>query len=127
MMERFPSVKVVLDHASNPPWSEGPPHYGLAPLLEMAHLNLVIKFATVNLERLHAAGVDPAVALRILVDSFGPGRILWGSDAPNTPGQYGEMVARMHAVLNGFSAAEQTAIMSATARSVYPRLDEVRE
>ncbi len=126
MMERFPTVKVVLDHAANPPWADGPPHYGLDPVLEMAHLNLVIKFATVNLERLHAASVDPAVALRILVDSFGAGRIMWGSDAPNTPGDYGEMVQRMQAVLTAFSAAERDAILSGTARSVYPRLDEVR-
>jgi predicted TIM-barrel fold metal-dependent hydrolase len=126
MMERFPDVRVVLDHVANPPWAEGPPLYGLAPVLELAHLNLVLKLATVNLERLDAAGVDPATVLRILVDRFGADRIMWGSDAPNTPGVYSEMVGRMRAVIAGLPALDQAAIMSGTARSVYPRLAEDR-
>jgi predicted TIM-barrel fold metal-dependent hydrolase len=116
-------VRVVLDHAGNPPWRVGPPMYGLGPVLDLKRFDqLVIKFATINLERLHAAGVDPVVALRMLVDSFGANRIMWGSDAPNTPGNYTDMVRWISAVLADFSSDERAWILAGTALRVYPRL-----
>ena len=53
------------------------------------------KFATINLERLEHAAVAPTVALDRLIDAYGSERIMWGSDMPNTPGEYSHMVAWM--------------------------------
>jgi L-fuconolactonase len=122
MMERYPDVTVVLDHVANPAWGEGAPLYGLGPVLAMSHLNLVLKFATINLERLHAAGIDALLALRLILDTFGPGRVMWGTDAPNTPGVYGDMVEMMERVLEGVSAAERAAILGGTALRIYSSL-----
>jgi predicted TIM-barrel fold metal-dependent hydrolase len=123
LLEQFPSAPVVLDHAGNPPWREGPPDYGLQPVLGLARFEqLFIKFATINLERLHAAGVQPSIALERLVGGFGANRVMWGSDAPNTPGDYAEMLGWMRSAMAGLSEADQAWILAGTALRVYPRL-----
>jgi predicted TIM-barrel fold metal-dependent hydrolase len=124
LLEQFPRVRVVLDHVANPPWREGPPDYGLGPVLDLARYDqLYLKFATINLERLEAAGVEPQPILGRLIQSFTARRIMWGSDAPNTPGDYAEMVLWMCAALSDVSDEDQRWIWADTARSVYPRLD----
>jgi predicted TIM-barrel fold metal-dependent hydrolase len=123
MLDRFPEVTVVLDHAGNPPWQEGPPFYGAGPVIELARYpRLVIKFATINIERLQAAQLEPRIGLELLVGAFGAERIMWGSDMPNTPGAYPDMVRHMQAAMAGLGPTEQAAIMGGTARRVYPRL-----
>jgi predicted TIM-barrel fold metal-dependent hydrolase len=122
MMERYADVTVVLDHVANPAWGDGAPSYGLGPVLAMSHLKLVLKFATINLERLHAANVDASTALRVILDTFGAERVIWGSDAPNTPGVYGDMVEMMERLLESVSASERASILGGTAQRVYPSL-----
>ncbi|HEY7067061.1 MAG TPA: amidohydrolase family protein [Chloroflexota bacterium] len=122
MLRRFPGVAVVLDHAGNPPWQEGPPLYGLGPLLDLAPHNLYLKFSTVNLHRLAAAGAPAADVLKLLVDRFGAERLLWGSDLPHTPGPLGDMVGAMRAALAALPAAAQAQILGGTALTLYPGL-----
>jgi L-fuconolactonase len=123
LLEQFPRVPVVLDHVGNPPWREGPYHYGLEPVLALARFDqLVLKFATVNLERLHAAGVEPRLALERLVGGFGADRLMWGSDAPNTPGDYAGMLAWMRSAMATLPEADQASILAGTAVRIYPRL-----
>jgi L-fuconolactonase len=124
LLQQFPRARVVLDHVGNPPWSAGPPHYGLDPVLDLVRFDrLYLKFATVNLVRLDAAGVEPRLILRRLIDTFGARRIMWGSDAPNTPGEYTNMVHCMCAALAEVSEEDQRWIWADTARDVYPRLN----
>jgi L-fuconolactonase len=126
LLEQFPTVPVVLDHAGNPPWREGPPSYGLQPVLNLARFEqLTIKFATINLERLHIAQVDPQIALEHLVEGFGANRVMWGSDAPNTPGDYGQMLNWMRLAMAELSEADREWILAGTALRVYPKLAEV--
>lgn len=122
LLAQFPTLPVVLDHAGNPPWREGPPDYGMQPVLDLARFpELTIKFATINLERLHMASVDPAIALERLVKTFGANRIMWGSDAPNTPGHYGEMLNSMRSAMSSLSETDREWILGGTALRVYPR------
>ena len=126
LLAQFPTVTVVLDHAGNPPWREGPPAYGMQPLLGLARFEqLTIKFATINLERLHAAGVEPGIALERLIKSFGANRIIWGSDAPNTPGEYTDMLNWMRSAMGKLSETDSDLILAGTALRVYPRLAQV--
>ncbi len=125
LLRQFPKLPVVLDHAGNPPWREGPPWYGMQPVLDLARFDqLTLKFATINLERLHAAGVEPDIALHPLVTAFGANRIMWGSDAPNTPGDYGEMLSWMRSATSTLEADREW-IFAGTALRVYPKLAEV--
>jgi predicted TIM-barrel fold metal-dependent hydrolase len=118
---------VVLDHIGNPPWQADDPDLGLGLVSQLADApNLVLKFATVNLNRLEAAGVSAPRALRRLVEMFGAERVMWGSDVPNTPGDYSGMLARVSIALADLSAADQQCIMGATALRVYPALASAR-
>jgi predicted TIM-barrel fold metal-dependent hydrolase len=42
--------------------------------------NVYFKFTEINIERMQERGVDAAPVVRRLVDRFGPGRLVWGSD-----------------------------------------------
>lgn len=126
LLAQFPTVAVVLDHAGNPPWREGPPTYGMQPVLELARFEqLTIKFATINLERLHAAAVEPRIALEHLIGAFGANRLMWGSDAPNTPGDYGDMLNWMRSAMSTLAETDRAWILAGTALRVYPKLAEV--
>jgi predicted TIM-barrel fold metal-dependent hydrolase len=124
VLRRFPRLRVVLDHVANPPWSQAAPDYGLGQVLPLADLpGVYIKFATVNLDRLAAAGVPAERALRRLVDVFGAERVVWGSDAPNTPGDYEVMLDRIQAALSQLNLAERGLVLGGTALRVYPALE----
>jgi predicted TIM-barrel fold metal-dependent hydrolase len=123
LMGQFPSVAVVLDHAGNPPWREGPPDYGLRQVLDLGRFEqLNIKFATINLERLRAANVEPHVPLERLVGGFGADRLMWGSDAPNTPGDYAGMLGWMRQSMATLNESDQAWILGGSALRVYPGL-----
>jgi predicted TIM-barrel fold metal-dependent hydrolase len=122
MLSGFPTLDVVLDHVGNPPWQAEAP-FGLE-LLEMLadHPRLVLKFATVNLNRLEAAHASPVAALERLIAVFGSARIMRGSDVPNTPGDYLDMVSRVLDLLSHVGAEDRSNILSGTALRVYPSL-----
>jgi L-fuconolactonase len=124
MLQRFGrEAAVVLDHLGNPPFDEGPPLYGMGPLLDMArHERFSVKFSTVNLRRLAEARVEVEPVLRLLIERFGAHRIMWGSDSPNSPGDYGDLLGQMQHELVVFSQAEQDWIMGGTVTTVYPGL-----
>jgi predicted TIM-barrel fold metal-dependent hydrolase len=124
LLNRFPGVAVVLDHVGNPPWDNAAADLGLDLVLRLAEFPRVfIKFASVNLERLEHARVAPKTAIDRLVDAFGADRIMWGSDAPNTPGDYSDMLRRMRAAIAHLSEQDQEWILGGTARAAYPKLE----
>ncbi len=57
----------------------------------------------------------------IVLDLFGPGRVLFGSDWPVCllAAEYGAVVKAAEALLAGLSDGERLAVMGATARRVY--------
>jgi predicted TIM-barrel fold metal-dependent hydrolase len=122
LLERYPDVPVILDHAGNPPWEQGPPQYGLDPLLDLAPYNLALKLSTINLHRLAAARVPAAAVIELLGERFGAPRLLWGSDLPHTPGPLSAMVAAMRAAIAALPAADQQQVLAGTALRLYPGL-----
>jgi hypothetical protein len=50
---------------------------------------------------------------------------MWGSDAPNTPGDYGDMLSWMRSAMTKISETEQYWLLAGTALRVYPKLAEV--
>ena len=123
-LRRFPGVRVVLDHVGNPPWRAEAADLGLGGLVPLSERrNVVVKFSTVNLNRLEASDVDAGAALSRLVTLFGADRLMWGSDAPNSPGDYTHMLQRMSAAIQELSSADQASILGRTAARVYPNLE----
>jgi predicted TIM-barrel fold metal-dependent hydrolase len=121
MIRRFPKVRVILDHCGNVAFKATAPH-GLEPVLALEPHNVVVMVSTGTFHRIESDGVGPASVVRTLVEKFGAKRLMWGSDFPNTPGTYRDLVGYMRKIVGGLSAADQEWITSKTALSVFPQL-----
>jgi len=95
----FPDLPIILDHGAMPYGmsqyevalleEDGqivemppPPHYGIDETIAIFEdvSNIYFKITEINMERLVKAQVRPADLVRRMVDSFGAGRLVWGSD-----------------------------------------------
>lgn len=90
----YPDLPIVLDHLTNIAATEGPPGHGIDEALRTASRlpNISLKFTTIPLGAMLAAGVDAAPLIRQVVDLFGPERLFWGSDIGQSRGEYDEQV-----------------------------------
>jgi predicted TIM-barrel fold metal-dependent hydrolase len=94
LAEAVPGVPVAVDHAGFPDLAGGPPYAGLDPLLDLADLDPVtVKVSSHLFLEARAGGGDPADVVDRLAEAFGPDRLAWGSDHPQTAGlTYPEML-----------------------------------
>ena len=122
LADKYPNVKIVLDHCGWPD-QEGAPNYGLtaAHLALKAHRNVYYKFTTINMDRLSEAKLSAPDFVRHLVDVYGADHIMWGSDMGNSKGTYDEMVSRAIAAVAKLNVSEQKQMMSDTGRNVFIR------
>ncbi len=96
LLERFPRVRVLLDHCARPDLSDGAPYRTAHQLFEIA------EFPGVHLKLTHralAAAADgasrPADFVEQVVTAYGADRITWGS---NFPAVEGSLSAQLDAV-----------------------------
>jgi predicted TIM-barrel fold metal-dependent hydrolase len=127
LLERFPKVRVLLDHCARPDLADGAPYAAAAALFDMARYPGVYLKLTNRTLAASAAGLStPAAFLAKIVDVFGAGRIAWGSNFPAAEGSLPELLATARSVLASRPAAAQATIVSGTAAQVYPALTGVR-
>jgi L-fuconolactonase len=83
-MARYPTLSIVLDHCAFPTL-DGARIHRSSPLLEMAAApNVTVKVSSHLL--LEVAPPDaPSALIDDLLSEFGPDRVMWGSDWPQTP------------------------------------------
>ena len=96
---QFPDLPILLDHgampfgmtqyevalaqeAGEPIVMPGAPDFGINSTIRLFEdvPNVHFKITEINMERLAAANVRPAHIVRRMIDSFGPDRLMWGSD-----------------------------------------------
>ncbi|MET7683326.1 amidohydrolase family protein [Streptomyces sp. NPDC005423] len=122
VLERFPGVRVLLDHIGYPDVAGSPSQAG-KEVAELAdHPNLYLKLTHRNLEPLHAAGEEAIEFLSPVVDAFGAGRIAWGSNLPAAEQSLTELVGLARTVLAPLPATAREEIFAGTARRLYPSL-----
>ena len=84
MVNRFPRVRVVIDHMAFPNGREKPPYPTFSNLLRLAqYSNVFVKVSNLAMashEPYPHQDVYPFV--RMLYDAFEPQRLMWGSDWP---------------------------------------------
>lgn len=122
--ELLPGLTFVLDHAGKPQIATGQQHPWADDLRALAALpNTVCKLSGLVTE---ADPHDWTVAdLRpyagTVLDAFGPGRLMFGSDWPvcRLAATYTEVVETALALLDGLADAERDAILATTAERVY--------
>jgi L-fuconolactonase len=85
LLEQFPGIPVALDHLALPRLSDGPPYDALKPLFDLARFpNLYLKFSTETLYAARRGRSTPKEFFSRLLDHFGAGRVMWGSNFPAT-------------------------------------------
>jgi predicted TIM-barrel fold metal-dependent hydrolase len=121
IMSSLAGIRMVIDHLSNMDVFAGSPDHGVDPLLSSiaVHPGVHVKFTTIPLGKLHAAGIDAAPILARVVSLFGAQRVLWGSDINQSPGAYDYMVELARQATRGLSSEQQQWLMSGTAMAVY--------
>lgn len=83
-MARYPTLRIALDHCAFPKLDGARIHNG-SPLLELTTaLHVTVKVSSHVLLEVASPG-DPSALLDDLLSRFGPDRIMWGSDWPQTP------------------------------------------
>lgn len=126
--ERRPELTFVLDHLGKPPIAAGAFEPWATNLARLAALpNTVAKLSGLVTEadwaRWTTAGLRPYAEAAL--DTFGPGRLMFGSDWPvcTLAAGYERWVAAAEELTAGLSPDERDAVFSATACRVYGLAD----
>ncbi len=123
LLEKFPKVKVILDHLSRPTLSDGPPYAAAAGLFALAkYSNLHLKITPRTFLEARNGKATPATFFPRLVEAFGARRIAWGSNFPANEGSLSELLALSRASLTSLSAEDREWIFARTAQTLYPAL-----
>ncbi|MBE7522220.1 MAG: amidohydrolase family protein [Burkholderiales bacterium] len=123
VVERHPGLQIVVDHGAKPRIREREIDAWRADLAAVAsHPRVVCKLSGLVTE---ARSGDDAAELApwidALVDLFGPGRLLWGSDWPvvNLAGGYDRWRALTLRALDDLSPPQRAAVLGGNAARVY--------
>jgi L-fuconolactonase len=132
-LRQWPELPVVIDHAAKPLLAQGwdadwAPQWR-RHMAEIASLPQVCCKVSGLLTELPAAARSSSAravaALRpvweVLLDTFGPQRLMWGSDWPvlTLAGSYGDWVEVSHALIGELSPTEQSQLWHGSARAFY--------
>jgi predicted TIM-barrel fold metal-dependent hydrolase len=123
MLERFPKVRVILDHLAKPTLSDGPPYTGATDVFRMAdYKNLYLKLTPRTVAEAQKGKATHANFFPLLVSKFGASRIAWGSNYPASEGALPELLKVSQAALSVLSAEDRDWIFARTALALYPVL-----
>jgi len=123
VIERFPRVRILLDHMARPAVEDGPPYAQARSLFALArHPNLFLKLTTHNLRESRKGKATPESFFPRVVAEFGAPRIAWGSNYPASEGTLAGLLADARAALAVLSEPDREWIFSRTAQSLYPAL-----
>jgi L-fuconolactonase len=119
---RYPELAMVLDHGAKPPISGGDVSawkHGVSMLARETHM--VCKLSGLVTE---AGGADPALladCVNHLLASFGPARLMWGSDWPvcELVCSYADWRSASDQLLAPLGDADRALINAETARATY--------
>jgi predicted TIM-barrel fold metal-dependent hydrolase len=123
VLERFPRVRVILDHMARPTMEDGPPYAAAGGLFSLARYgNLYLKLSTHNVREARAGKATPESFFARVVEEFGASRIAWGSNFPASEGSLPDLLAEARAALAALPNRDRDWIFFRTAQSLYPAL-----
>lgn len=120
----LPELTFVVDHISKPPIASGVTEPWARTIRQLAALeNVVCKLSGMVTEADHAKWTvaDLVPYVDIVLDAFGPDRLMFGSDWPVCllAASYEQVVDAAEQLTSALSTAESDAIFGGTARRVY--------
>jgi L-fuconolactonase len=123
LMQRFPKVRIILDHLARPQLVAGPPYEADRDFFDLArNPNVFLKLTPLNYMPPEWGKATPESFFGRLVQEFGAQRIAWGSNFPATAGTLTDNVAAARKALASLSAADQEWVFGKTAQVLYPSL-----
>jgi L-fuconolactonase len=119
---RYPDLSMVLDHGAKPPIADGDLAFwkqGVAALARATPMACKLSGLVTEARSADAAVLRPAV--EHLLETFGPKRMMWGSDWPvcELACSYEEWRTTTDRLLASLSAVERAQIFAETARATY--------
>ncbi len=123
LADRHPDLTIIIDHCAKPLIRDGVIEPWASDMAALARRgNVHVKLSGLATEA--AAGwkmQDLAPYVRHVLKSFGPDRVLWGSDWPvlNLAGDYAQWFAVSKQLLKALALDDQAAIMGGNAERVY--------
>ena len=123
LAERFPKVRIILDHMARPQIEDGPPYAAAASLFALAkYPSVYLKLTERNFTQSRKGKATPETFFPKLVAAFGASRLAWGSNYPSSEGSLAELLALAKISLACLSQADQDWIFAKTAQDLYPAL-----
>jgi L-fuconolactonase len=123
MVERFPTVRIILDHLARPVLQDGPPYAAAESLFALAkYPTIYLKLTPRSCIESRNGKATPETFFPKLVATFGASRIAWGSNYPSSEGSLPELLALAKNTLSCLSQEDQSWIFAKTAQSLYPAL-----
>jgi L-fuconolactonase len=123
MLERFPKVRVILDHLAKPTLTDGPPFEAAASVLDLANFtNLYLKLTPRTVAEAQNGKAGHSTFFPLLVLKFGASRIAWGSNYPASDGTLAELLKISQSALSVLPADDRDWIFYKTALTLYPAL-----
>ena len=123
MVERFPTVRIILDHLARPVLQDGPPYVAAESLFALAkYPTIYLKLTPRSCIESRNGKATPETFFPKLVSTFGASRIAWGSNYPSSEGSLPELLALAKNTLSCLSQEDQSWIFAKTAQSLYPAL-----
>jgi predicted TIM-barrel fold metal-dependent hydrolase len=123
MLERFPNVKVILDHAARPQIDDGPPYAAATSLFALARYpNVYLKLTERNFSEARKGKATPETFFPRLVGEFGAQRLAWGSNYPSSEGSLPQLLELGRSSLACLPQQDREWIFARTAQSLYPAL-----
>ena len=123
LIERFPTVRIVVDHLMSPNLEEGVPYPDAEPLFDLAkHGNVYLKLSSVIIRHARAGNATPESFFPRVVEVFGANRIAWGSNFPASPGSLKEIVTDNLQAVGWLPEEDKEWIFNRTAAELYPVL-----
>ena len=120
---RFPSARIVLDHLAHPDLSQGVQTSEFEQLLHLSrHPRVYVKTSGFGYYSSHAFPYEDCFpAVQMLLDHFGPDRLMWGSDFPHILLEcgYRRAMTVMDRALPGISSQVRDQIMGGNAHRLY--------
>lgn len=119
---RHPTLAIVLDHGGKPRLN-GPDLCDWCDDIRAlaAHANVSVKLSGLMTEALPGSTDRVVAALRVLLEEFGPGRCLWGSDWPvlGVSGDYEQWYRLVRSVVEAWGGDATRAVFGDNARRLY--------
>ena len=125
LLERFPKVKIILDHLARPVLVEGPPFEADREFFALARYpNVYLKLTPLNVSPVDWGKASPQSFFGELIKCYGANRIAWGSNFPATAGTLKEILGKAQDALRFAGAADRDWIFGGTALELYPKLKD---